>query len=110
MIIEHLMLCKKCRHIFKQAIPTDSCLINPVRCPKCESEEVMKAPAWAPLGAGFNIYEGNTWDYECQQCKHVFTMPIPKSPSEGKSRKCPECGNGHLHLLTKIGGQPLYCG
>jgi hypothetical protein len=36
-------------------------------------------------------------------------MPIPKSPAEDKSRKCPVCNSGHLHLITGAKALPLYC-
>jgi ribosomal protein S27AE len=36
-------------------------------------------------------------------------MPIPKSPTEEKQRRCPSCGAEHIHRLTAIGGEPLYC-
>ena len=110
MLDQSRYLCKVCRNIFITMIQ-DKRLIDKVeRCPHCGSSQVMKAPPWAPFGSGFNIFEGSTWKYECQQCGHKFEMPIPKSPTENKDRKCPECGQGHLHLLTEIGALPLYCG
>ncbi len=103
-------LCKECRNIF--VVSSQNSLENriPEHCPQCDSDQVMEAPIWAPLGAGFNIFENSTWKYECQQCQHTFELPIPRSPSEEQGRKCLLCGCGHLHLLTKLGAQPLYCG
>jgi DNA-directed RNA polymerase subunit RPC12/RpoP len=99
-------LCKECRNIFSQPSGGDFA----PRCPKCGSPGVMEAPAWSPLGSGANIFEDSTWKYECQECRLTFTLPIPRSPSEEKQRKCIYCGAGHLHLLTAVGAQPLYCG
>jgi rRNA maturation endonuclease Nob1 len=110
MVVEHMILCKTCRHVFKQANSGSSSQDKEMKCPACGGTDVMEAPPWAPLGSGLNIFESDMWEYECQQCKHLFKMPIPKSPSEDKSRKCPACGNGHLHLMTIKGGLPLYCG
>lgn len=108
--MEHRFLCKQCRHVFDLEMPRDSSLDKEVHCTKCGGSDVMEAPTWAPLGSGWNILESTVWEYECQQCKHVFKMPIPKSPAEDKSRRCPACNSGHLHLLTNMGGLPLHCG
>jgi DNA-directed RNA polymerase subunit RPC12/RpoP len=108
--VEQMYLCKQCRHVFKQVIPGNSSSDGEIHCPACCSSDVMEAPPWAPLGSGLNIFESNIWEYECQQCQHKFKMTIPKSPAEGKSRRCPACNSGHLHVLTIKGGLPLYCG
>jgi DNA-directed RNA polymerase subunit RPC12/RpoP len=81
-----------------------------IACPGCHSTNIMEAPAWVPLDSGRNIFAGNEWSYECQACKYQFRMPIPKSPEEDKSRKCPKCNSGHLHLITGSKSLPLYCG
>jgi len=104
------VLCLKCRLVF-DIDPAVSCSIDrKIHCTSCNSTDIAEAPPWAPLGSGANIFEGNTWEYECQQCCHKFEMPIPKSPSEANSRRCPLCNGEHLHLLTQIGALPLYCG
>jgi DNA-directed RNA polymerase subunit RPC12/RpoP len=108
--MERRFLCKQCWHIFDVATNDDSSSSAGLRCPACLSTDVMEAPAWAALGSGLNIFDSNEWKYECQQCKHKFTMPIPKSPSEDKSRRCPMCNSKHLHLLTGEKALPLYCG
>jgi Zn finger protein HypA/HybF involved in hydrogenase expression len=108
--MEHRFLCKECRHVFDLDIPDGSCLIGGVHCPECGSSDVVETPAWAPLGSGWNIFETNEWEYECQQCKRTFKLPIPKSPSEGENRKCPFCNSNHLHLLTGGKALPLHCG
>jgi len=104
------LLCKKCRHVFDMEIPGDSFRGTEVRCQKCGCADVMEAPTWAPLGSGLNIFENDTWEYQCQQCKITFKLPIPKSPAEDKSRRCLFCNSEHLHLLTGTGAMPLYCG
>jgi DNA-directed RNA polymerase subunit RPC12/RpoP len=81
-----------------------------VHCPTCCGVDIIEAPPWAPLDSGTNIFDGNEWQYECQDCKSKFKMPIPQSPSEDKNRKCPVCNSGHLHLLTGAKAIPLYCG
>ena len=103
-------LCKQCRYVFDVEIPEDAERGTEVRCQKCNSSDVMEAPTWAPLGSGLNIFEGDSWEYQCQQCKKNFKLPIPKSPEEDKSRACPFCNSNHLHLLTIDGAKPLYCG
>jgi DNA-directed RNA polymerase subunit RPC12/RpoP len=103
-------LCKRCRHVFDVEIPDGSFKGEEIHCPVCESLHVMEAPAWAPLGSGFNIFEDDTWEYQCQECKKTFKLPIPKSPAEEKSRRCIACNSSHLHLLTGTGALPLYCG
>ena len=101
-------LCKTCRNVFDSP-DTDNNRDIDIKCPSCCGTDVMEAPAWAPLDSGRNIFQSNEWEYECQQCKHKFKMPIPKSPSEDKSRRCPACGGSHLHLLTGEKALPLYC-
>ncbi|MBN1190367.1 MAG: hypothetical protein JXA46_11485 [Dehalococcoidales bacterium] len=104
------LLCRNCRHIFRLSEYTSCSLDRKVLCPNCSSTELSEAPAWAPLGSGTNIFEGSCWKYECKMCGHKFEMPVPKSPSENKSRRCPRCGGAHLHLITDVGALPLYCG
>jgi DNA-directed RNA polymerase subunit RPC12/RpoP len=108
--MERRFLCKKCWNLFDFTVSDDIFSDRVIPCPACRSAEVMEAPPWAPLGAGKNIFESDTWDYECQQCKYKFRMPIPHSPSEDKNRKCPFCRSGHLHLIVGEKGLPLYCG
>jgi DNA-directed RNA polymerase subunit RPC12/RpoP len=108
--METRFLCKQCRHVFDLAKPGDSDLDNKIHCPACGSSDVIEAPTWAPLGSGWNIFESTSWEYECQQCKHTFKLPIPKSPEEDKNRRCPICNSGHLHLLIDNVATPLYCG
>ncbi len=107
---ERKYLCRQCRNIFVMSSPIILANQMPEHCPQCGSDQLMEAPIWAPLGSGSNIFEGSTWKYECQQCRYAFELPIPRSPSEEKERRCPECNSEHLHLLTKIGAQPLYRG
>jgi DNA-directed RNA polymerase subunit RPC12/RpoP len=104
------LLCKNCRNIFD--LPADEIKSqNPIiRCPKCGDIDIKAAPCWAPLNSGSNIFDEAGWEYECQQCRKGFVFPVPKSPKEEKERKCPFCGSGHIHLLTDLGAQPLYCG
>jgi Zn finger protein HypA/HybF involved in hydrogenase expression len=107
--MERRFLCKKCWNIFDQPVPDSSSENLEVHCPSCCSADVMEAPPWAPLDSGKNIFDSNEWQYECQQCKYKFKMPIPQSPSEDKNRKCPVCHSEHLHLLTGAKALPLYC-
>jgi putative FmdB family regulatory protein len=107
---EQTLLCKQCRNVFKIPEYISRSINNKTSCPKCGSSDLDEAPIWAPLGSGSNIFESSEWEYECQKCKNRFAMPIPKSPSEDKARRCPQCGSEHLHRLTSTGGQPLYCG
>ena len=103
-------LCKKCRNVFDLEVASDSTRGTEVRCLKCGSSEVMETPTWAPLDSGWNIFESSEWEYECQDCKRTFKMPVPKTPAEDESRKCPYCGSSHLHLLTGGKALPLHCG
>jgi Zn finger protein HypA/HybF involved in hydrogenase expression len=103
-------LCKKCRYVFDREIAGDASVKVEVRCPVCESTDVMETPTWAPLDSGWNIFETNEWEYECQDCKRTFKLPVPKSPAEDESRRCPFCDSKHLHLLTGGKALPLHCG
>jgi Zn finger protein HypA/HybF involved in hydrogenase expression len=108
--MEQRFLCKKCWLVFDKSAAGDGSPGKEITCPQCRSANVMEAPAWVPLDSGSNIITGNEWSYECQDCKYRFRMPIPKSPEEDKSRKCPGCQSGHLHLITGSKSLPLYCG
>jgi DNA-directed RNA polymerase subunit RPC12/RpoP len=103
-------LCRQCRHVFDADTPGDSLTGKEIHCPVCKGLDIIEAPAWAPLGSGLNIFESDTWEYQCQECKKTFKLPIPKSPTEEKSRRCLACNSVHLHLLTGSGALPLYCG
>jgi rRNA maturation endonuclease Nob1 len=107
---ECTLLCRQCRNVFKAPVAAGLIVKLEMKCPKCGSLDIGEAPAWAPLGSGLNIFESSEWEYECQQCRNKFKMPVPKSPSEQKERRCAICGSGHLHLLTIAGAEPLYCG
>jgi|WetSurMetagenome_2_1015567.scaffolds.fasta_scaffold259132_1 hypothetical protein len=104
-------LCKKCRNVFDLTISNDSSL-EPVLvcCTHCGGFDVTEAPAWAPLGSGMNIYDDEDWEYECQDCKYTFKMPIPQSQNENEKRTCPICKSGHLHRIYNRECLPLYCG
>lgn len=105
---ECLYLCQHCRNFFKQSM-TCSITIEKkeVVCPNCESSDIKEMSSWAPIG----FTDGPpVWEYECQQCRNVFGLPVPGSPSQEREIKCPTCGGGHIHRLTIIGGEPLYCG
>ncbi len=39
------------------------------------------------------------WHYICQACKNEFTMPVPKGPSEEKSRVCPRCKSADIRRI-----------
>jgi len=103
-------LCKNCRLVFDVTESDCSPADTKVQCTKCGSFDVIEAPMWAPLNSGSNIFEDNEWEYECQQCKHTFKLPIPTSPSEDKSRRCPACNGEHLHRLMNAMALPIYCG
>jgi len=104
------LFCRQCRNIFKLSMPAGSPPDLKACCPLCGSSEVEESPAWAPLGSGSNIFINSEWEYECQECRRMFKMPIPESPSEEKERECPSCKSRHIHRLNMIGGEPLYCG
>ena len=108
--MEKRFLCKHCRHVFDLAVAGDVSMNGNLKCPACSGQEVSEAPPWVPLGSGFNIFDNDEWKYECQQCKQVFSLPIPRTVSEDESRRCPACASPHLHLLVDKQGLPLYCG
>ncbi len=108
--MERRFVCGKCSHVFDVVFPENACTIVEVRCPSCDSQEVSEAPPWAPLGSGANIFVGNEWAYECQECKFQFRLSIPKSPDENKLRRCPKCQSHNLFVITGSKTLPLYCG
>jgi len=105
---EFIYLCQHCRNIFKSPLTCSITLEKEEKkCPKCGSFQIEEMPSWVPIG----FTEGSLmWEYECQQCKNVFKLPVPSSPSQEKEIECPVCGGGHIHRLTSTGVQPLYCG
>lgn len=107
---DYTLICRQCRNIFRLPSHNSCSIPRETRCPKCGSSDIAEAPVWAPLGSGFNIFENFEWEYECQECHKRFKMPIPTSPTEEKARKCQICGAEHIHRLTSVGAQPLYCG
>ena len=107
---EKRFLCRVCRHVFDIRVLENGLTVQAIICPACGAKDITEAPAWAPLGSGWNIFEGNEWEYECQECRHTFKMPIPRSPAEEKARRCPACESGHLHRFTGGKALPLHCG
>jgi DNA-directed RNA polymerase subunit RPC12/RpoP len=108
--MELRFLCKGCRHVFDLMIPEGSSPDLEKHCPKCLSSEVIKTPPWAPLGSGYNLFEGIVWEYECLHCHCTFKLPIPKSPEEDETRRCPSCGESRLKKLSVFEALPLHCG
>jgi len=49
-----------------------------------------------------------TYQYECGACGHAFD--VRQSISEGKLRKCPQCGKFKLHRLIGTGGGIIFKG
>lgn len=100
---ENTYLCHQCGNIFR--LPP----AGEARCPQCGNAQVRELPSWVPLGSDLSESKA-TWQYECQQCKKEFELPVPGSPSQEKDIRCPECNSGHIHRLTPSGYEPLYCG
>jgi len=106
---EDTYLCHQCGNIFKVPLENTRNSGDETTCPKCGSSGVRNLPSWEPLGSGLSELPPE-WEYECQSCQHRFRLPVPDSPSQEKSIKCPECDGGHIHRLTRTGSEPLYCG
>jgi Zn finger protein HypA/HybF involved in hydrogenase expression len=106
---EHRLLCKKCCLVFDVSLAGSPADVK-IYCPSCNSTDIEDTPPWAPIGSGPNIFSGDEWAYECQDCQYQFRMPIPKNPGEAKNRKCPKCKSNHLNLITGSKALPLYCG
>jgi putative FmdB family regulatory protein len=102
-------LCHQCQNIFRLPADDSTPSAIEVKCPRCGSTHIDELPSWVPIGS--NLPEGPpVWEYECQQCRKVFKLPAPGSPSQEKEIRCPACASGHIHRLTSLGAQPLYCG
>jgi DNA-directed RNA polymerase subunit RPC12/RpoP len=94
--------CHQCGDIFRSsAIMT--------QCPQCDSNQIRELPSWEPLGSDLSEIPIE-WEYECQQCRNKFKLPVPASPTLEKYIRCPACYNSHIHRLTRTGFEPLYCG
>lgn len=112
MMLDIVYQCRACQQVFRVARPAacslDGSHAGPpeVKCPGCGSADAKEIP-WAPLEFNENP---NTWQYQCQQCRHIFERPIPSSPSAEKEMTCPECRAADIRRLTAIRGEPLYCG
>lgn len=105
---ENIYLCQECRNVFKLPMPTGSPPEEGTKCPRCGSQRTEELPSWIPLGS--NLSESpSVWEYECQQCRKTFKLPIP-TPTQEKEITCPGCGGRHIHRLTASGVEPLYCG
>ena len=106
---EHTYLCHQCGHIFRRPVNDGTKYGKEPLCPQCGSLQTRELPSWVPLGS--DLSEGlREWEYECQQCRHKFMLPVPDSPSREKTIRCPACDGGHIHRLTLTGFEPLYCG
>lgn len=39
------------------------------------------------------------YEYECQACRHVFTVTLSVKQHDEKTAKCPQCGSANLQQL-----------
>ena len=106
---ENTYSCHQCNYVFKLSVAGSLTMDIKASCPKCGSDFVNVLPSWEPLGTTLSETT-HMWEYECQQCQHVFKLPVPSSPSQAKEARCPACGGKHIHRLTPAGFEPLYCG
>jgi DNA-directed RNA polymerase subunit RPC12/RpoP len=106
---ENIYLCQRCGDIYRPSPdkPLDADK-NP-ECPKCGNSQVRRLPSWVPTGADLEHFP-NEWEYECQDCHKRFMRPVPASPSQEGTTTCPACHNNHIHRVTQMGLEPLYCG
>lgn len=42
------------------------------------------------------------WHYRCNQCQTEFAMPVPKGPTEEKSRVCPQCRSADIQRIKTV--------
>jgi DNA-directed RNA polymerase subunit RPC12/RpoP len=105
---EQNLLCHRCGHIFR-LMRSDHASTGQTICPSCGGGDFRILPSWEPLGS--NLAEASdAWEYECQNCSRKFKQPVPGSPLEEKNITCPYCEGRHIHRLTALGYEPLYCG
>ena len=108
-MVEYTYLCHQCGNIFRLSADDISPPEKELKCPQCGNSQVRELPSWIPLGADLAEIP-REWEYECQQCKNKFKLPVPVSPSQERNIRCPACDDGHIHRLTRTGFEPLYCG
>jgi DNA-directed RNA polymerase subunit RPC12/RpoP len=106
---ECIYFCQRCGNLFR--LPPDSSHLpeKELRCPQCRDSQIRELPSWVPLGSDLDNAPA-AWDYECQGCRERFKLPVPASPSQEKGITCPACDGRHIHRLTPVGYEPLYCG
>jgi DNA-directed RNA polymerase subunit RPC12/RpoP len=106
---EYVYLCHRCGNIFR--LTADTCPLpgKTPSCPQCGDTQTRVMPSWVPSGSDLN-QAPTEWEYECQNCREKFKLPIPGSPSQEKHITCPVCHGTHIHRLTPLGYEPLYCG
>jgi DNA-directed RNA polymerase subunit RPC12/RpoP len=108
-MVEYTYLCHQCGNVFRVPVDDTSPPGKEPKCPQCESSQVRELPSWVPLGSDLAEIPSE-WEYECQQCKNKFKLPVPGSPSQERNIRCPDCDSAHIHRLTRTGFEPLYCG
>jgi DNA-directed RNA polymerase subunit RPC12/RpoP len=103
-MIERNYLCHGCGNIFRlEAGRGTAC------CPACGGTHCAALPAWSPVG--YDLSESMSgWEYECQGCSSRFRLPVPGSPSQEESLRCPNCEDSHIRRLTAASYEPVYCG
>ena len=104
-----LFKCCKCQKIFKVPEPSAPSPPEKVKCPECGNPYTESIPSWMPIGL-ISYEDQPLWEYECQQCQHVFKLPVPSSPSQEEEIRCPRCDGDHIHRLTMFRHEPLHTG
>lgn len=84
--------------------------VKQANAPERAGGYIIGLPSWVP--SGLDLYKGPAmWEYECQECKTAFKLPVPKSPSDEKYIKCTRCGSANIKRLTALIGEASpYCG
>jgi len=50
------------------------------------------------------------WEFDCNQCKGKFEVPVPRGPTEEKAIKCPHCGSQDIANCSLGGLEVPVCG
>jgi DNA-directed RNA polymerase subunit RPC12/RpoP len=86
-------VCNRCQALFTLPESADDA---EGKCPECGSRQVERLNV---SSCSTGLISPPAWQYKCHECGYEFQMPVPRGPTEERSRTCPKCHSRNIERL-----------